>query len=129
MNIRQAILYVPLVLGLVVVLEGCVGLPLPHKTTFENIPKDSLTFLSEGETTKDEVRERLGKPSAAMDATNEWTYLLRHMVTGRWAFCFSTGAAVGSGCGVTEGTAKFQYLSIEFNDADVVTGWEKFKRK
>lgn len=95
----------------------------------EYIPKDSLTFLRKGETTKHEVRERLGRPSAMMAATNEWTYLLRHMVTGRWAFCFSTGAAVGSGCGVTEGTAKFQYLSIEFNDADVVTGWEKIKRK
>ncbi len=129
MNIRQAILCVPLVLGRGVMLDGCVGLPLPHETTYENIPKDSLTFLDKGQTTKEEVRERLGKPSAARHATNEWTYLLRHMITGRWAFCFSTGAAVGTGCGVTEGKAASQFLRIDFNDADIVTGWHKFKRK
>ncbi len=104
-------------------------MPLPAETTYENIPKNSLTFLEKGQTTKDEVRERLGKPSAARDATNEWTYLLRHMINGKWAYCLSTGSGRGTGCDVSEGKVASQFLRIAFNDADVVTGWEIFSYK
>ncbi len=117
----QTYVRVLLVLGSVAFLGGCIGLPLPAKTTVELIPKEKLSFLEVGQTTKAEVRQTLGKPWKIDLAENRWIYEVRRARSGRWVWCFSPGGGQGD-CGVTEGKDTLYVLRIDFNDADVATG-------
>jgi len=88
MNVWKALLRVQLVLGLLIFLHGCV-LPfsMPPKTIQTMIPKESLSFLEIGQTTKADVRETLGEPWKTDQTDSEWAYELRTVLSGRWGLC------------------------------------------
>jgi hypothetical protein len=123
----QTFVRVLLVLGFVALLGGCIGVPLPSKTTVEMIPKEKLSFLEVGQTTKAEVRQTLGEPWKIDLAENKWTYRVRRAKSGRWVWCFSPGFGGQGDCGVTEGEDALYVLRIDFDEADVATGKKIFK--
>ncbi len=124
MAIWQALIRVQPVLVLAVCLIGCA--PLPSKTIQTMIPEESLSFLEIEKTTKDEVRETLGKPWQSDEVDNKWLYKLRTVATGRFGFCLPFSEV---DCESTDGKAVLYVLEIYFDDADVVTGWEEFNLK
>ncbi len=89
------------------------------------IPKESLSFLEIGQTTKADVREKLGRPPKTNEADTEWTYRLRSVMSGRFGLCVAIPDADPQ-CGITDGKLVLQILKIDFNDAGVVSGWDKF---
>ena len=134
MNIWKALLRVQLVLGLVIFLHGCVlPYPMPPKTIQTMIPEESLDFLEIGQTTKDEIRKTLGKPWETWEtdeADNYWVYKLRIVLSGRWGLAQCVAPPSGHGdCDTSQsdGKAVLYVLRIDFDDADVVRGWEEFK--
>ena len=120
MAFRKAKICVHLVLILGACLNGCA--PLPSKTIQTIIPEESLSFLEIGETTKDQVRAFFGEPWESDEADNDWLYKLRIVATGRWGMCGEYDCAP-----IKAGKAVLYVLRIDFNEADVVTGWEEFK--
>jgi hypothetical protein len=90
------------------------------------ISKESLSFLEKGQTTKDEVRETLGEPQDTNETGSEWVYELRLLMSGRWGFCIAIPPGYGN-CGVSDGKAATELLRIDFDDAGVVTGWDRFR--
>ena len=131
MNIWKALLRVQLVLGLVIFLHGCVPLPpvpLPDKLIQEMISEERLTFLDVGRTTKEEVRATLGIPYKINEDDTEWVYELRTVESSRWAWCIIQSDPDIPDCTKYGKRAKY-LLRINFNDADVITDWDKFKSK
>ena len=63
MNIRNTVIRIHLVLGLVALLHGCIlPYPMPTEPTRIYISKQDMSFLEAGQTTKADVREALGSP-------------------------------------------------------------------
>jgi len=121
----QTFVRVILVLGFVAFLGGCIALPVPPKTTVEMIPKEKLSFLEVGETTKAEVRQTLGRPWKIDSAENNWIYKVRQAKSGRWAVC--VGFGYEGDCGVTQGKEALYVLRIDFNEADVAIRKKTYK--
>lgn len=124
MALWQASIRVPLILALAIYLYGCV--PMPPKTIQTKIPKEGLSFLEKGQTTKDEVRASLGKPWKTDENDSEWVYELRKVLSGRWGYCVAIPPGYG-GCGVSDGEVVLELFKIDFNDSGVVTGWDEYE--
>jgi outer membrane protein assembly factor BamE (lipoprotein component of BamABCDE complex) len=124
MTFWQALIRVPLVLMLMACLYGCV--PMPPQTIQTMIPKEDLSFLEKGQTTKDEVRASLGIPQQTNETDSEWVYELRTVLSGRWGYCVAIPPGYG-GCGVSDGEVALRLLRIDFNDSGVVTSWDEYK--
>ena len=125
----QSLLRIQVVLGLVAFLGGCIGLPLPPRTIYTMIPKESLSFLEAGQTTKADVRKTLGEPWNTDETDSKWVYQLRAVVSGRWGYCGISPIPFDPDliCDVSERKYVFKLLEIDFNNSGVVTGWDEYE--
>jgi hypothetical protein len=107
--------------GLALSLHGCIAIPVPSKMLEEYIPKDSLSFLEVGLTTKDEVVEKLAEPASTFSNGSKWIYRTNVRETGRTAGC---SFIVHEDCYVGFGSHTYGLLDLDFDDRGVLSDWE-----
>ncbi len=109
--------------GLALLLHGCIVIPVPPKMLEEYIPKDSLSFLEVGLTTKDEVVEKLAEPASTFSNGSKWIYRTNLRETGRWAGCLLIEVDGDIPCDVG-GSHTYGLLDLDFDDRGVLSDWE-----
>jgi len=108
-----------IVLSLLLV-GGCIIIPLGTDTIGKEIGDEDLAFIELGVTTKSEIVERLGEPHNFVEEQNVFTYLW----TNKTLFIVATPIGAGDGDRITNDA-----VCVQFDSNDHVKRFKQIRGK
>jgi outer membrane protein assembly factor BamE (lipoprotein component of BamABCDE complex) len=120
--------YLPVLLGIVVSLSGCVPFPMPPEEGDNVLTQAKIAFLSEPGTTKAIVEERLGRPYNAFLDFEHKGKVYYYLYIWRSGGVFWIVDINNEGIIDADAISKHVMLLIEFDDASKVVRYGHYGR-
>lgn len=115
-------------LGTVLILAGCIALPIPTTEgkvlAGRRVSEEQLTLLSPGITTQEQVIEQLGNPDVILEDVHVFAY---HWEVRQGLFVWGFGSMGGGAVGA-EDIPKRYVLLVEFDPLDRIARFESAVR-